>query len=295
MTENHDPRVELLKTLTDRVAEHAAAVDAQDVLWLDVAAQIVSGWRTRWQDPDSARPEVAEHLQRKFRLCFPLAANALNHVEAALTVKATSPWVAAASARVAFEHALTAQWVLLTESGEDKLVQEITAKGYTRANEFADALNGLARDDPKFTEHELSAEQRRVLIGEKPAPSGWAVQMLCDRFSNTRLFYDVYRDLSQAVHPSQGLLTAYLRVDPDHNVVGVDARGDAAGPEELPRALALAAVWALYVLEVTRKDQRFATGVVETGESAGLPVDLRASDQHPKRQPAVATYWASQS
>ncbi len=67
--------------------------------------------------------EVADEDQIKFRVCFPLVAHSLNQIAAALLLlRAGQPFVATANVRVAFEHALTAQWVLLTHGGEERLV-----------------------------------------------------------------------------------------------------------------------------------------------------------------------------
>lgn len=291
MTEGTEARSELLDALSRRAAEHAQGLEDADVVWLELAGRIVEQWEARWLRHDGRQPvAVAGRLDRKFRVCSPVAANALNHVQAALVARVTLPWVAASSARIAFEHALTGQWVLLTENGEDQLVGEISAKGYTRAREFADALDKLAAVDPAFAAHTLTESERQALLGDRPDPSGWAVPMLCDRFSDSRLFYGIYRDLSQAVHPSAGLLATYLTFAPDGMVRGVDARGRAAPSGELARALAVAALWALYVLEVCRDGQDHAADVREMGERAGLPVDLRASDQHPELQPTTAAY-----
>jgi hypothetical protein len=225
-------------------------------------------------------------LGRKFRVCFPLAAHALNHVRAAAAVRSSSPWVAVSSARIAFEHALAAQWVLLTENGEDQLAQEMSVQNHRRSSEFVGAVGRAAIDDPALAESASLARELQALVGEKPS-SVWSVPMVCDRFSPTRLFYNIYRDLSQAVHPSYGLIGAYLEITPppEGAVRGVNTHGAASQPGELTRGLALSGLWALYVLEVCRGGQPHAADVVQMGERAGLPVDLRDSDQSPHLQP----------
>jgi hypothetical protein len=197
--------------------------------------------------------------------------------------------VAASSARIAFEHALTAQWILLTENGEDQLAREMSVQAHRRCSEFVGAVGQAAIDEPAMAECASLASELQALVGEKPS-SVWSVPMLCDRFSPTRLFYNIYRDLSQAVHPSYGLISAYLEIapPPESTVRGVNTHGAASQRGELIRGLALAGLWALYVLEVFRGGQPHAAGVAQMGETVGLPVDLRASDQSPHLQPPTS-------
>src|SRR5258707_15663768 len=80
----------------------------------------------RWQ---GALPiEVVDEERVKFRVCFPLVAHSLSQVAAALLLlHAGQPFVATANTRVALEHALAAQWVLLTYRGEERLVRHMEA------------------------------------------------------------------------------------------------------------------------------------------------------------------------
>jgi hypothetical protein len=282
---DRDARLELLDELSKLVVEHSAELDVSEAAWLAVIEHAVEMWRTWWLEGPST-PEVSGELNRKFRVCFPLAAHALSHIQAATAVRSSSPWVAVSSARIAFEHALVAQWVLLTENGEDQLAQEMSLQDHRRSIEFVSAVRRSAIDEPALTESASLACELQALIGEKPS-SDWSVAMLCDRFSPTRLFYNIYRDLTQAVHPSYGLIGAYLEftAPPESVVRGVNTRGAALQPAELTRSLALAGLWALYVLEVCRAGHPHAADVIQIGEAVGLPVDLRASDQRPHLQP----------
>src|SRR4051794_8375555 len=85
---------------------------------LGIVQEALSQWRKWWADDSSHPVTVEARLNNKFIICFPLAAHAINHVETALRTRDRFPWVAKSSARIAFEHALTAQWILLTADGE---------------------------------------------------------------------------------------------------------------------------------------------------------------------------------
>jgi hypothetical protein len=139
MDDDPDPRLQLLDALRLHSEENAADVAAFDARCLHVAQQCVDLWHRLWLDTSTAvaidsAPEI------KFRICFPLAAHALNHIDIALGLHQQRPWVAASSTRVAFEHALAAQWVLLTDDGERELVNWMKGQHHKRAKELADAL-----------------------------------------------------------------------------------------------------------------------------------------------------------
>jgi hypothetical protein len=279
-----DARLELIDKLSALAVEHKQELDVNEAAWLSVIDRVIELWRSRWLEATS-KLVVEGELDRKFRVCFPLAAHALNHVRAATAVRAASPWVAVSSARIAFEHALSAQWVLVTRNGEDQLAQQMSVQLHRRANEFVGALGRAATDEPSLAECASLGQELHAFVGGKQS-SDWSVTKLCDRFCPTRLFYDVYRDLSQAVHPTYALVGAYLEMTqaPECAVRGINAHGAASQPAELTRGLALAGLWALYVVEVCRKAQPYAAEVVEMGAAVGLPVDLRASDQEPHLQ-----------
>ena len=63
--------------------------------------------------------------------------------------------------------------------------------------------------------------RHRVLTALDP-PSTWSVANACARFTDSpQLFYDIYRNLSGATHPSYGTILAYLDASPE-GAVGVE-------------------------------------------------------------------------
>lgn len=283
MDDEPDPRLQLLDALRLHSEENAADVAAFDTRCLHAAQQCVDLWHRLWLDTSIA-VAIDSAVEIKFRICFPLAAHSLNHIDIALGLHQQRPWVAASSTRVAFEHALAAQWVLLTDDGERELVNWMKGQHHKRAKELADALSRLA-SEPGASVLSLDEFQPQVLVGEEPDASGWSVANACSRFADTKLFYDIYRNLSQAEHPSPGLIAAHLAVTPAGVQHNLSAAGALNPSDEVPRALALSALWSLYVLEQLRDGQPHATAVERIGSEASLPTDLRASDQHPERQP----------
>lgn len=284
-TPGDDPRIELMRKVAKLESRYADRVDETEAAWMGVVRGALERWRTSWQKQTST-PTLNPELSRKFRVCFPLAAHALNHVEAAVALQSSSPWVAMSFVRIAFEHALTAQWVLWTENGEDLLAQQMALQDHRRSSEFVDAVVRAAADAPDLAESAALAEEFGEFLGEKPV-SDWSVFNLCERFSSTRLLYGIYRDLSQAVHPSYGLIRAHFDITPPPDVVvgSISPFGAELDSPELIRGMAVSSLWALYVLELSRAGHPDAAKVLRLGEEAGLPVDLRASDLHPHLQP----------
>lgn len=280
-----DPRLDLMEKVAKLESQNADQVDASEANWMVVVDRVIDWWRISWCGQTST-PQLNVELGRKFRVCFPLAAHALNHIEAAASIRSSYPWVAASSVRIAFEHALTAQWVLWTKDGERLLAQQMSSEDHKRSTEFVDAVTQAAAETPALAESAALAGEFRKFIGEKPS-SDWSVFNLCERFSSTRLLYGIYRDLSQAVHPSFGLVRAHYKITPPPNVVvgDINPLGDGLVSSELIRGMAVSGLWALYALEVSRDKHPNTEEILRLGGEAGLPVDLRASDLRPHLQP----------
>jgi hypothetical protein len=59
---------------------------------LALAETAVAHWHSWWRVPESAsRLSLETRLDRNFRVCFPLSANAINHIEASLTARSRCP------------------------------------------------------------------------------------------------------------------------------------------------------------------------------------------------------------
>jgi hypothetical protein len=134
----------------------------------------------------------------KFQASFPLAMYALNQVYAALDLaKLSRPFLATANVRVAYEHAVTAQWVLLTAEAEDRLVGSV---------------NRHARQVVRMMEtHATIPEELRTGYGRDGDPTMPSFETRCkDLDGGTGSLYFYYRILSEAVHPSVATLVQHL-------------------------------------------------------------------------------------
>jgi hypothetical protein len=226
---------------------------------------------------------VPAPIQDVFRVGFPLAAHALNNAHVALDTWNRFPWVAAANARIAFEHAFIAQWVQLTEDGPHQFVRHASHQDLVAAKEFADAIAGqtdlTSATDPELLANLTTYTSRDYRPGHERQ---WGIQAMVRRFDQTGLLYGTYRALSNAVHPSTRTISAHLDVTaqnapqlrragnlhPDHN--------------ETARALALAALWALNFIEKCDTAYRPPGRAGEIATPHLLPYDLAHSDQPPQ-------------
>lgn len=289
----------LRQKLDARSRQCADELACSEVQLIELARTALAHWSAWWRDPKSlSELSIEARLHDKFLVCFPLAAHAMNHVEAALEARQQFPWVAKTSARVAFEHALTAQWILLTAAGERKWKANSDNNDHTRTERFIRGVQRLGRDDEDFASaaHGLSDEELLGLVQAKAdGPGADNVEGMCRRFASggvDDVLYHIYRDLSGAVHPSLSLLCAHWHFDAQGKPLGVRPCGDEGAELLLGRELALSAMWALYSVEVCRFAQPRMALVALMGTTAGLPVDLRGSDQRPDKQPDDHTaYW----
>jgi len=125
------------------------------------------------------------------------------------------------------------------------------------------------------------------MVGPEPPRSNWSVWNVCARFTDLpQLFYDIYRNLSEATHPSFGTVMAHLEITADASVTGLNPRGAAKPCNETSRALGASSLWALDALEELREEQPHIAELESVGNTAGSPTCLRDSDQHPERQSA---------
>ena len=151
--------------------------------------------------------EVADTDVPTFQATLPVVAHTLNQAAAALALREQGlTFPAIANVRVAFEHALVAQWVVLTHGGEGKLVGQVRRHHQKMVDDVQRAGVTLPTQ-----------------LAEPTAETGTlpSFRDIADRFDGgTRNIYSVYRDLTGGIHVSLATMTAYL-----------DRKGDGIVPE----------------------------------------------------------------
>lgn len=209
-----------------------------------------------------------------FNVAFPLVAHAMNQVATALLVGEQFPLVAAGAARVALEHAVAAQWVLLTAGGPEQLVRAMEHAFLTRAHAFSEAL-----DHPP----ELAGLDATQSVDGRLR--SWNIGNVMNRFATGGLFYDLYRELSGAVHPSYATLQAHTDIRTSHAVTRIDRHGAETRVDCVAQVLGLSAVLAMDTLERIRTPDSRLDQVQAIARAAGLPADLASGDTRPDLWP----------
>lgn len=208
--------------------------------------------------------QVAPGNVVKFQASFPLAMYALNQVHAALMLaERNRAYLAVANVRVAYEHAVTAQWVLLTEGAEEKLVGSVNRHSRLVVDMMAD--------------HATIPDELRDGFGRAGDPTMPSVETRCrDLDGGSGSLYYFYRVLSEAVHPSVATLLQHLKFDEDRNITGVNFGAVHEPPPDMWLACALSAVSAAFTIEAQGEDQTRLPGVLDLSNKYLVPYDLSA-------------------
>lgn len=238
--------------------------------WINGARQILELDRS-----STKQLEVSIHDSGRFNAAYPIARHALTQVSAALLLHDHGhSFAALANGRVAFEHALTAQWIILTEGSE-----VIIANTVERSQSLV--LKGL---EPYTTD--IPAELRSLLTLPKTEILP-PFQSICSRFDRTGLLYTVYRGLTGSVHLSGATIAEHASVDPETERLTLHPHPRSkTPPNDFEMALGWSAVLAKTALERLLLDDTDLLQVAAIAHAARLPHDLTSDDRQPERQPA---------
>lgn len=172
------------------------------------------------------------------------------------------------NARVAFEHALTAQYVHLRRpSGLDEFEQLIRYREFR----FQKAVKRL----PNFA---LPDDVEEVRWVEKPTMNNFF--WLCEQFDESGWLYLPYRVLCNSTHPSNSTLASYLHQgDGDLPELRMEARVD--DTRAILWAITFSTLMAVGVLEDLRRSKPNKARVQRIASSIQVPalLTLRASAQ----------------
>jgi hypothetical protein len=243
------------------------------------AARLEAGWCSAELAVEAMYREVvgpfrvdAVH-QRRFHACYPFAWYSLNQgLAARLLLEAGHEYVAQVNVRVAFESAVIAQWIMLTEGAEDRLVASLDRQH-----------RNILRDLSRIAELPTALQRLRDDKTNPPALPNF--EQLCDRFDKDKQVYVLYRVLSEAVHPSMATVAAHTLID-DKGAISLSPKSRISNSVDLIMAFAWSAVLAADVLETFRLGQPNLSQLRRIAQEGGLPSDLRHADVHPELQPA---------
>ncbi|MFT0613825.1 hypothetical protein ACMHYT_22400 [Rhodococcus qingshengii] len=218
--------------------------------------------------------EVRSCDSARFQAVYSFARYSLTQVGAGLLLHDRGhSFAALANVRVAFEHALVSQWIVLTE-GSEVIVSNTIDKSHSRI------LKDL---EPHAAE--IPAELRPLLELPKAEllPS---FETICRRFDRSGLLYTVYRSLTVAVHISGATIAEHASVDAKTGAITLHPHPRSkTPPNDFEMALGWSAVLAKTALEMLLEDSADLLRVADIACAAGLPHDLTLDDLQPERQP----------
>jgi hypothetical protein len=214
--------------------------------------------------------DVAEADQNKFKVVYPLSAHVMELVAATnLLVEEGFSYAAEPCARAALQHAVTAQWIVLTHDGEREVVAEMKRVHKATVQDFSASVE---------LPEELLAHAASLVSHQGPARDFWR---MCERFSTDKSLYVMFRRLSDAVHPSLKTMNAHLDADDERGVFGIIPRSPTTPDPDVLLCMAVSALLALSAVESLRNLQRRMQEVHAIADRWQVPVDLRGDDQDP--------------
>ncbi len=163
----------------------------------DALRQAYDDLMSLWDAQEHVR--VGRQKARRLFLMHGLIAHTVAQAQAASTLLKDPQTAACAevNARVAFEHAVTAQYVYLCPNGLEEFEQLIRYREF----KFQRAVMRL----PNIT---LPDDMERISAAAKPKMDNFF--WLCERFDESGWLYLPYRVLCTSTHPSNGTLSRYL-------------------------------------------------------------------------------------
>lgn len=244
--------------------------NANNERWLEAARQTL--------ELDKRSPkqlEVSIRDSGRFKAVYPIARHALTQVSAALLLHDRGhSFAALANGRVAFEHALIAQWIVLTEGSE-----AVVGNTINRSHSLV-----LKELEPHAA---VIPSELRSLLDLPKAKLLPPFQSICNRFDRTGLLYTVYRGLTGSVHVSGATIAEHVSVDTKTEQLTLHPHPrSSVPPTDFEMTLGWSAVLAKTALEILLLDGTDLLRVAEIAHTTGLPHDLTNDDQHPERQPA---------
>ena len=206
----------------------------------------------------------------KFRACFPLAMYALNQLYVATKVADLKrEFLASANVRVAFEHAVTAQWVLYTDDAEQRLIGSMRHQNRRTLKPVLKRAQEQHLDVPA----QLITE-----FGRGGDPSMPTFKDRCIALEgNADSLYLLYGSLSAAVHPSIATLSHHLVFDDEGVPRGIIFGAVEPPPTDMWAVGAISALAAAFTIEALREGQPQLQQVIELGVSVSLPGSLKTT------------------
>lgn len=98
------------------------------------------------------------------------------------------------------------------------------------------------------------------------------------------MLYDLYRSLSQSVHPSLGTIAAHIQFDETADGGNkIDKSGALSADVRLAQAFGLSAVWSVEVVSLLTENEPLNAELRDVATRSKLPIELEMVDGSPDR------------
>lgn len=214
-----------------------------------------------------------------FQLVYPLVCHTVEQVKAALKlIEVHLAYPAEANARIAYQHAITAQWMLLTKDSAKGIGVEMLAQLDKQVSEF-----GTIVDLPEELLDDTD-EAERVGGSLRRHHEAQNFKTMCDRFGTEHLLYLTFRRLSGPVHPSLATMHQHLILPPpaasEPFAPTLRPHSDPVPSLDLLMAVAMSAVFAVNAVETLRLGQPRLARVVHIARENHIPPSLAGDVDH---------------
>lgn len=252
---------------TRRRKQELATAPPDEQALRDCLEQLLA-YHAEWQSIS-----LGHKKEKSFRIVWGLIAHTIAQAEAAL-ILLDHPHLglcAEVNARVAYEHALLAQYAHQRRDGEAQL--EELMKFYDRSLGVALQKLGLEGELGKLAGQSAGSKAKRPDIAE--------FTHLTECFDTSGWFYASYKMLCQSVHPSSLTLARYLVIDESTGrTVGMLRYAQPEGKNAVLWTLTLAVLLALGVQEHLRKGRPNMSKLRRVGAPVGMYPLLELAGEH---------------
>lgn len=216
---------------------------------------------------------------QKFCVVYPFAAHALEQVAASLLLcEHGHAYAAEANVRVAFEHAITCQWIVFTHGGEIEYAKRLDNSRRVLIDSWKMLVEIPSETVAAFIESRDSQE-RQVRSFEQRL----------QRFTrDAPHFYGLlYRFTSESVHPSKRTVDYHAKFSDSDALSGIENTAPTYGTEFVGFEAALSAMLAVGAVAMLIEDSSLRADLQALTDESSVPWSLDSDDTEPERRNPV--------
>lgn len=218
-------------------------------------------------DERSQQFSVGRAKADKFIVLHPLVAHTISMSRSALDLIDCKKYLAAmALSRIAFEHAVIAQYAHLQSDG----LRGLRAKSYSDYKLNLEAAK------------EVYSLPKAIIDSFEEVPSQYRPNELrnfrntCSLFGEAKALYAIYVFMSASMHPGNKVQNAYLHYEADEQILPTASlrEGVLESDEAILHTLLVSLLLSQFVYEDIRKTKPFVSKIRNISKQSGIPCEL---------------------